>query len=121
MKATSLPTPLIYCAWVAWMVVIFWLSNQAQLPGPSEPLGNYIFKKIGHLVAYAILFTLTLLSSHRARIKQSVAFSFAWCLVYALSDEYHQSFIPGRSPHIFDIGFDMVGSGLAFLRIYGYI
>ncbi len=42
-------------------------------------------------------------------------------LVYAISDEIHQSFTPGRSATLRDIGYDSLGMFLAFLWRYGYV
>ena len=36
-------------------------------------------------------------------------FSFILCFLYAVSDEYHQKFIPGRHCKLMDIGFDSLG------------
>lgn len=42
------------------------------------------------------------------------------CL-YAITDEHHQSFVPGRQPTIRDLGFDLLGITTAFLWWYRYI
>ncbi len=34
------------------------------------------------------------------------------CFVYACSDEYHQSFIPGRTSNFADVGIDAIGFGI---------
>lgn len=41
--------------------------------------------------------------------------------VYAISDEYHQSFVPGRYGTVRDLGYDMLGVGIAFLKRYKYV
>jgi VanZ family protein len=41
--------------------------------------------------------------------------------VYAVSDEYHQSFVPGRTATGKDILFDMLGMGIAWLSVFKYI
>ena len=43
------------------------------------------------------------------------------CILYALTDEIHQSFTPRRDPSLRDVGFDLLGAGLAFLKMYQYI
>lgn len=42
-------------------------------------------------------------------------------LLYAVSDEFHQSLVPGRYPTGRDIGYDILGASLVFFRKYKYI
>ncbi|MBI4116744.1 VanZ family protein [Candidatus Pacearchaeota archaeon] len=41
-------------------------------------------------------------------------------LIYAFSDEFHQSFVPFRSPDLFDIFLDLIGASISIL-IAGFI
>lgn len=43
------------------------------------------------------------------------------CLFYAMTDEVHQTFVPGRFGTFRDIGYDLLGTFLAFLKRYRYI
>lgn len=77
------------------------------------------------MLVYAILYILM----HRAfyLLNQSRIRQYNWlsvlgiCFLFAISDEFHQSLVPGRHPAMRDIGFDMLGSLVAFLRLYQYI
>lgn len=97
---------------IAWATFIFILSSQQQLPSPSSTLYNYLFKKAAHITVYFVLSWLidrglsqtTTLSKH-TRFRAT----FMVCLFYAISDEVHQSYIPGRTASLFDIGFDTIG------------
>ena len=42
-------------------------------------------------------------------------------VLFAISDEFHQSFVPGRTASFMDIGLDLIGifCGLAVLKISG--
>jgi VanZ family protein len=44
----------------------------------------------------------------------------AWglCILYAITDEYHQSFVPGRSPRGMDVGIDALGAVLGLLPAF---
>lgn len=42
-------------------------------------------------------------------------------ILYACSDEWHQTFIPGRGGTIRDVGFDSLGVLIAFLSLHRYI
>lgn len=99
---------------LAWCGLIFFLSSQPHLPGPENVNLDFLFKKLGHICAYAILFGLTFRATHSA--KQS----FLFCIMYAMSDEYHQSFVPGRTPMIRDIGIDIIGMSLATILVQRY-
>ena len=44
--------------------------------------------------------------------------TLAVVLLYALSDEYHQSFVPGRHPDVFDIATDLVGAAVALAALH---
>ena len=44
-----------------------------------------------------------------------VAFSLGCVLLYALSDEFHQSFVPGRNPRLIDVSIDLLGAALGIV------
>lgn len=116
---------LAYFPSIAWAGLIFALSSLSTLPGFSFSPLEFVFKKAAHMTVYAVLFALL----YRARIhtnpqierRRAWIFPLLICLLYAVSDEIHQSFVPGRYGTLRDVGFDMLGSGLAFLKIYNYI
>lgn len=94
-----------------WCGIIFFLSNQPNLPGPVDQNWDFIFKKTGHICAYGALFALTYRAFEK-NTKHRVWMTFLVCTLYALSDEYHQSFIPGRTPMLRDVGIDIIGMSL---------
>lgn len=79
-----------------------------------------VTRKIAHLTEYALLGILAARAfrgspGERLRARWFVA-SLALIVVYALIDEYHQSFVPSRTGSIYDSLIDMTG-GLAALVI----
>ena len=81
---------------------------------------HFITRKIAHLTEYAIL---GFLAAHAFRKSPRESISSRWFLislalivVYALIDEYHQSFVPSRTASIFDSFIDIAG-GLTALVI----
>lgn len=97
---------------LAWMAFIFYLSSQPHLDVPSVMEGQ---DKFMHFVAYAILgfFIARALGPITGTFSwQRVAVAAALTLLYGLSDEFHQSFVPGRSPSALDLVADALG-GLA--------
>ena len=102
---------------LAWMGMIFFLSAQPDLPGPPEPWLDALLKKGSHAVAYGVLawlYARALRRHVRGPLALRVA-SVGLALAYALSDEYHQTFVPGRSGRWLDVGIDGVGTCGAML------
>jgi VanZ family protein len=91
------------------MVVIFWLSSQPSEQLPQFDWADRLVKKSGHVLGYAILAA----CCWYALGWQPERRWFAWllALLYALTDEYHQSFVPGRGPSVWDVLiFDNLGA-----------
>jgi VanZ family protein len=106
-----------WLAVLAWMGVIFFLSAQPQLPHvmPS-PLESFQ-DVLGHFTAYAILAGLLHWALSGMGARRPAAFALLIVVLYALSDEFHQSFVPNRHPDLFDIATDVVGAGLVLLTL----
>ena len=49
--------------------------------------------------------------------KQSVVFTLLLCIGYAITDELHQAFVPGRTPKLLDVLIDSSGASLG-ISIY---
>lgn len=99
-----------------WMVAIFAVSAQPQLPHLPDSLLDLLFKKTAHATAYAILCALWLNAFRTAALPQKVAVPLALFLTfgYAISDEWHQTFVPGRHGQPSDVLIDTTGA-LIFL------
>ncbi len=74
---------------------------------------QFIARKTAHFSLYAILGLLsflTVISYRNLKFGLRTALSAAICLLYAVSDEVHQLFVPGRSGEIRDVCIDFCGS-----------
>jgi len=86
--------------------------------------GNYHFlvRKAGHLTEYAILATLAARafrnSSHQFITGHWFKFSLLLAIGYALTDEFHQSFVPSRTASIHDSLIDSAGALIALSVIW---
>jgi len=104
---------------IAWMAVIFAFSSQANSGEMTEEvLGdiNVPVRKCAHMFEYAVLFWLTRWSAITIRRPAWIVpgmLAFVICLLYAGTDEWHQSFVPGRSGQVQDVAVDMAGSLIA--------
>ena len=94
------------------MGVIYILSDQSTIPGGPTTFLDYLIKKIAHMFEYGLLYWLWF----RA-IKSNWYVPFIICVLYALTDEWHQGFTPNRTPRVTDILFDSLGAWLASLQI----
>jgi VanZ family protein len=102
---------------LAWMALIFVLSAQPDLPRAPGPWLDTLIKKAGHAGAYGVLAWLYQ-RALRPRLRGSTALrvvSVGLAIVYALSDEYHQTFVPGRKGRLSDVAVDGVGACGAML------
>ena len=120
---------------VGWMAFIFWLSSQSGdasssftetlrfflldgiLASLNISVSGLAFRKIGHAVLYFVMaiFTTSALYASGFRRGRLYATSLIICFVYAITDEVHQYFIPGRSAEFTDVLIDTFGAALAIL------
>jgi hypothetical protein len=73
----------------------------------------WFFVKGWHFSEFAILFLLTLRALRQSSAKYGLAMGL--CIAYAASDEFHQTFIPGRGGNLRDVLIDCSGIMLAFV------
>lgn len=96
------------------MAVIFILSAQPSAKLPKFDLFDIVIKKGGHFVGYGLL-ALSYLYGFGER-KNRYLLAWLLALLYAVTDELHQSFVPGRRASIWDILiFDNLGAAAALV------
>lgn len=104
---------------IAWATFIYLLSDQSNLPGPPGHWQDWLFKESAHVFVYAVLYFLVWRAIHlllrRSKPMTHIWLSLLICVLYALSDEVHQSSTPTREPSLEDIGFDTFGAVLTLL------
>jgi VanZ family protein len=115
-------------ALVCWMGMIFVLSSsqfasQMSYDNTVNWFGmlNYVVRKCAHVAEYAVLawFWFRSIRAPGERVGRSVVVACGLTLIYAMSDEWHQSFIPERSGAWSDVlldGVGAVGMGLLLRR-----
>ena len=99
--------------------LILWLFPNTSLE--TLALVHFTTRKIAHFTEYAIL---GFLAARAFRTSPRPAMRNRWFLisatlivVYALVDEFHQSFVPSRTGSVFDSLIDMAGGLTALLII----
>lgn len=75
---------------------------------------EWVLRKSAHLFSYALL-ALLLLWGFAALLERRRALwaALVIAIVYAISDEIHQSFVPERQGRWYDVAIDALGAGLA--------
>ena len=91
-----------------WMGLIFFLSAQPDLPHPQTGWLDLLFSSAAHFIMFGVLAVLWAWALGWGRYGWLV--SLALTLLYALSDEFHQSFVPGRHADPFDLVCDALGA-----------
>lgn len=121
---------------VSWMILIFYMSNQPadisnkqsdliiklfyyigiDLNSSLGEITSFIIRKAAHFTEYFILYCLTInVLKFYFNIKKAAIYSLLIVLGYAISDEIHQCFIPGRDMAIRDVIIDFSGGILGFI------
>lgn len=98
---------------LAWMVIIFAFS--AQHGGGHLPAAEVVLRKLGHAAGYLVLTLLLLRALRRSGVAVALPVAVGAALAYAISDEWHQSFVPGRTATARDVAIDGIGIALAAL------
>lgn len=129
---------------ILWIIIIFFMSHQpAEVSNQQSDLIIQIFNKIGldlnsylgslatfiirktaHFTEYFILYILAnnVLRYYFSDKKKQI-YILIFVLIYAISDEVHQYFVPGRAMALRDVLIDFSGGFTACLVeiIYKYI
>ncbi len=116
------------------MTVIFAFSHQAHSGAVTEEyLGDYnvIVRKFSHVSEYLILCLLFYWNLSPASIvkntggfpgasRHPLILAALFTIIYAASDEWHQSFVPGRSASAFDVMVDCIGVVIASALLFAF-
>lgn len=121
---------------ILWMIIVFWFSSQIG-DDSQVTSGNTIRKiitfinnnidklkleeiietlqpftrKLAHFTLYTLggILIFNMFSSFKLKNKEKIYFSILSGAVYAITDEVHQLFVPGRSGMIKDVFIDSLG------------
>lgn len=100
---------------IAWAGLIFFLSSQPELKSGLPIFLDFALRKAAHMAEYMVLSFLIFraLQRHSLRFKKSLFLTAIFSFLYALLDEYHQTFVPGRQGSMFDVLIDVFGIMIA--------
>lgn len=142
MKRKILPWTLV----ILWMALIFYLSHQPATKSNGLSTGitekiveivekvasnikfdigrfNHIIRKNAHFFAYLVLGTLVANGLRSVGLigYKAIGFALLIYMFYAISDEIHQLFIPGRGGQVKDVIIDSAGAVVGILGYNGFI
>lgn len=120
---------------ILWMVLIFNLSSQVAEQSNKLSTGftevvvkvlekvaprasfsiesfNHMVRKNAHFFTYLILGILVINALRKSGVQgyHSIAWAVGICILYAVSDEVHQLFVPGRGAAVKDVIIDSAGA-----------
>ena len=102
---------------VLWMALMYYSSSIHGIDMPKIDIPN--IDKLFHLIEYFILGALLVRafanSSDKVNFRTIFLLSILIASIYGALDEFHQRFVSGRSPEIFDLLSDIMGSFLGAL------
>lgn len=112
-KILDLSALLLYCAF------IFWLSDQTKLPDHALVENQ---DKLDHFLAYFAMaaFAWRYFAHFSVPRHWHLVIVAAFCSIYGLSDEWHQSFVVGRESSALDWLADSLGGLCGSLSCYWY-
>ena len=108
---------------VSKLIAAFFHKFDSMSLQEQETISNaisFIVRKTAHFIEYFILGVLTtcvLTTFDKYKHKVKIVISILFCVLYAVSDEIHQLFVPGRACRIRDICIDSTGSIVAIILI----
>src|SRR3989344_6467189 len=113
-------TRALWTITLAYMLLIFYASSLPQ-PAAGTPAAG-LDNSVLHVPEYFVLGVLLKASLVAKRMKLENAFSYSMLagFVYGASDEFHQSFVPGRYANLEDLTLNALGVVLGVLAMYSY-
>ncbi|WP_353095829.1 VanZ family protein [Tissierella praeacuta] len=135
---------LSYSVVILWMTLIFYLSSQpvhqsnglskkvtkvivetAEKVAPTVKINhgkaNHIIRKNAHFFTYLVLGILIMyiLRLSKMNMVKCTILALIFCILYAISDEVHQLFVPGRGAQLKDVVIDTAGAmtGIILYRL----
>jgi VanZ family protein len=114
MRTRELPLIVRWLPAILMMGAIFFFSSLPASRITSFGEWDLLIKKAGHASGYALLGL-----AYYFALPPRLSKGFRWILalfmaiLFALSDEFHQSFVQDRNSSIIDVGIDTIGAAIA--------
>lgn len=90
-----------------WMGLIFYGSSRQRVAISENYWLSFLFFKTLHIIEYGVLFILWYFTLYKKRYREKVALIIS--ILYGISDELHQTFVPTREGRVRDVFIDALG------------
>ncbi|PJE57872.1 MAG: hypothetical protein COU81_03700 [Candidatus Portnoybacteria bacterium CG10_big_fil_rev_8_21_14_0_10_36_7] len=105
----------LYAPPVLLMILIYYLSLQSSFPVVNDQNLSYwtdfVLKKIAHMFVYGLLMFFWFRAlNDKLSVKEALILALVIVVIYAVSDELHQTFVPEREGTIRDVLIDSVSA-----------
>ena len=105
-----------------WLLKDLLSFAHIHLPGPTFEIVHFLIRKLAHCTEYGMLalflyYSFTFRQPERWNTRSAVCAAIVAGL-FSLTDEYHQSFVPGRTASIKDCGIDTFGALAGMVLLY---
>lgn len=104
-----------WTALTLWMVVIYYFSSQPDLQSGLTTWIDLVLRKIAHMAEFGVLCYLwfqALGVSMPLTTRPKIFFALLFSVLYAATDEWHQSFVGGRHGSPVDVLVDAFGAAV---------
>ncbi len=101
-----------------WMTIIFYFSSRGKTVVTDSYVLSFVFFKTLHLIEYASLYLLyyrAMRNTAGIDTRNIALISLGLVVIYAASDEFHQSLIPSREGRVRDVIIDTIGGGIGWI------
>jgi hypothetical protein len=105
---------------IIWAAYIFKLSSGKIATVSDVYWYEFTIKSFAHVLFFGLL-TILIYRALRGsgfKRKKSGYYTLYVLIIYALTDELHQSFVPGRDARIHDVVFDTIGAVIVIYAIW---
>ena len=109
---------------ILWMGFIYFLSSFHKIQVTEVGWANFVTRKLAHLTEYAILcflFFRGFKKTTKISLMEALMLSLVLTVIYSLTDEFHQTFISGRTGKALDILIDFMGAFIGFIISWKFI
>lgn len=108
------------------VLTLIWPSFDEKVEAEKQSILaslQFFVRKFAHFSVYCVLGVscASALSTYRFKTKNKMISAVLICLAYAISDEVHQVFVPGRAGRVTDVLIDLAGAILGIILTLGIV
>ena len=97
-------------AHVPWILIMVAITIESSISNISLPdIGVTFTDKLAHFVVFSIMGWALTRGMILSKIKYPIIISIVIGFIFAVTDEWHQSFVPGRDADVLDVVADLIG------------